>query len=132
MTWHLKDKELEKKLIAIDPDFIDNLNNSVEYHKGNITVETGFGDGIGGLSRFSAEFRLDELEDIPEYNPDDWNEYPAVTPPEGVWMRVEAMREDCVVMHLSFLFENGVWVDENGTTFNLTKSMCARFRPWEN
>lgn len=25
MTWHLKDRELEKKLIAIDPEFIDKL-----------------------------------------------------------------------------------------------------------
>ena len=25
MTWHLKDRELENKLIAIDPEFVDKL-----------------------------------------------------------------------------------------------------------
>lgn len=30
MTWHLKDRELEKKLIAIDCEFLDNLNDAVK------------------------------------------------------------------------------------------------------
>lgn len=28
MTWHLKDRELEKKLIAIDCKFLENLNDA--------------------------------------------------------------------------------------------------------
>lgn len=131
MTLHLKDRELEEMLIERFPAFLYDLDKAckkAEYFNFSVRLcRKGFSFYTDDMT-----FNKDEIEEIPEYNPNDWNEYPAVTPPEGVWMRVEAMREDCVVMHLSFLFENGVWVDENGTTFNLTKSMCARFRPWED
>ena len=30
MTWHLKDRELEKKLIEIASDFVDSLNESLK------------------------------------------------------------------------------------------------------
>ena len=35
MTWHLKDRELEKKLIAIDPDFSEKLNQNCEIWDSN-------------------------------------------------------------------------------------------------
>lgn len=35
MTWHLKDRELEKKLIAIDTDFIERLNQNCEIWDSN-------------------------------------------------------------------------------------------------
>lgn len=93
MTWHLKDRELEKKLIAIDPDFVGNLQKSVKYHEGETTIAVGFGDGLGGLSRFVAEFRWGELEEVPEYTPNDWNDFPKVTPPHNVTMRIEYDRD---------------------------------------
>ena len=93
MTWHLKDRELEKKLIAIDPKFVRGLQKAVKYHKDETTVEVGFGGGLGGLSRFTAEFRWDELEEIPEYNPHAWNEYPKITPPSRVMMQIEYDRD---------------------------------------
>lgn len=124
MTWHLKDRKLEEKLLAIDPDFIDNLNNSVEYHKENKTVEVGFGDGIGALSRFAAEFRWGELEEIKEYNPHDWNEYPKVTPPENELMRIVCYDGTCS----AGAFVDGEW-HEDGTD---ELAHVIRFRPWED
>lgn len=132
MTWHLKDKELEEKLLAIDPDFIDNLNNSVEYHKENKTVEVGFGDGIGGLTRFSAEFRWGELEEIKEYNPHDWNEYPAVTPPEDIAMRIECCFAGNTFRECA-IFKDGYWrCEKNNKAMDLFYGTVKRFRPWED
>lgn len=126
MTWHLKDRELEKKLIAIDPHFVRNLQKAVKYHEDETTVEVGFGDGIGGLSRFAAEFRWDELEEIPEYNPHAWNAYPEITPPEGILMRVETDRfRDCAI------FKDGYWHSELfGEPNGRFQAEVECFRPW--
>ena len=32
MTWHLKDRELEKKIIAIDPNFLSSLKTFAEFY----------------------------------------------------------------------------------------------------
>ena len=132
MTWHLKDRELEKKLIAIDPKFVRGLQKAVKYHKDETTVEVGFGGGLGGLSRFTAEFRWDELEEIPEYNPHAWNEYPKVTPPEGVLMRIEFILDGILRRNCS-TFEKGAWrITKNGDpSYYITLDDVKRFRPWD-
>ena len=46
MTWHLKDRELEKKLIEIAPDFVESLNESLklgEYEENSWTYRVWFG-----------------------------------------------------------------------------------------
>ena len=115
MTWHLKDRELEKKLIAIDCEFLDNLNDAVnekieEFSPGRIEE----GDLITlmfcrdhQIELGELYFLFHELEEVAEYNPHAWNEYPKVTPPEGVPMRVETN------MGFGFKarFEHGDWLD---------------------
>lgn len=144
MTWHLKDRKLEEKLIAIDSDFIDNLNNSVEYHKENKTVEVGFGDGIGALSRFAAEFRWGELEEIKEYDQNKWNEYPAVTPPEQQLMMFHGKDKFGRIYIGSAVFVSGCWLIPNMSGIIRSEGtylgceMCVgylksgQFRPWED
>ena len=85
MTWHLKDRELEKKLIEIAPDFVESLNESLklgEYEENYRTYEILFGP-YEGCYKFEMHVYDDELEDVPEYNPNGWNEFPAVTPPDS-------------------------------------------------
>ena len=108
MTWHLKDRELEEKLIAIGPDFVEKLQKAVKYYKNDSTVFVGFGSGIAGRSRLIIEFRWGELEEIPKYDPSDWNEYPKVMPPEGVLMRVEFILDGILRRNCS-TFEKGAW-----------------------
>ncbi len=73
-----------------------------------------------------------ELEKIQEYTPKDWNNYPDVTPPEGVLMRVETEggRKFCGYYH-SFA-EGGCWCYEDGTICPeaISKSV-KRYRTWE-
>ena len=141
MTWNLKNRELEKKLIAIDPDFVGNLQKSVKYHEDETTVAVGFGNGIGGLSRFVAEFRWDELEEVPEYNPKAWNEYPKVIPPKNVVMRCEIYTERYdtdtpepkggkLIERTSGVFDGFKW-NLYSLSLSISENWTIRYRPWD-
>lgn len=97
MKYQLKDQELQKKLDEIsDGDFSIALRRLVEldipvsepiYMAFGDMQLCGFADGFGNLRRFSICLLKDDLKIVKEYNPNDWNNYPDVTPPEGVMMR---------------------------------------------
>lgn len=72
-----------------------------------------------------------EIEDTERYNPNRWNEYPKVTPPEGVWMRVET-RDACGgVVRGVFMYANGAW-RRSAFTDPQNEIKAARFRPWDD
>lgn len=136
MTWHLKDRELEEKLIAIDPEFLKGLNGAVagflcdfSYLDTNKTIRFMFcKEDLTELGELY--FFLSDLEEVPEYNPNDWNEFPAVTPPEGVVMRVisicgQSAYRECAI------FDEGAWKNErDGKPTDLLLGEVKRFRPW--
>lgn len=138
MTWHLKDRELEKKLIEVCPNFFNELNLSLsgvpDGHKfGFVYVEfhRQFGDNRWVKSKLAFFDR--EVEYVQDYNPKAWNEYPDVTPPFDKDMRVElddGLRY-CARYHK---FSDGCfWVSTNGTCFpNYLNYKVVRFRPWED
>ena len=83
-----------------------------------------FGEG----SQFSAALYVDMLEEVREYDPHKWNEYPEVTPPEGVWMRCETDLNaiEHKIRHVA-KFDGREWRDY------LSKQVVGhRFRPWDN
>lgn len=132
MTWHLKDRELEKKLIELYPGFLDDLNFSVR-NKGNFPSITLFCMRVRGYEKIPQDeisFWLDELEeDPPGYNPNGWNEYPKVTPPENVWMRLEICPGSEDSGRVGAKYVNGKWMLDDGTIENFG-NYPARFRPW--
>ena len=91
MKYRLKDRELQRKLDEIsDGDFSARLHKERELIKDSFQKEPRlhvlwFGEG----SQFSAALYADMLEEVREYGPHGWNDFPEVEPPEGVWMRVE-------------------------------------------
>lgn len=131
MTWHLKDKQLEEKLIGLCSDFLEALNNSV-YSKRkdeNYILVSFDREKLGNyLNGNELLFWMDELEEVHDYNPKAWNEYPKVKPPEGIPMRVETDKfRDCAI------FKDGCWQSEmfgkpNGRFYN----EVYRFRPWDD
>lgn len=136
MTWHLKDRELEKKLIEICPNFIECIDFAIqtkekdadyiyiEFDRERENVTLGFN---------YLYFWDDELEEVAEYNPHAWNEYPKVTPPFDKDMRVEL--DDGLRYCARYLkFSDGCfWVSTNGTCFpNYLNDKVVRFRPWED
>lgn len=134
MTLHLKDRELEQKLIELCPDFVNKLNDAYSpfgFPKEKIVAFTRK-DPDGSLRSNILRFWKDELEEVDEYIPDDWNEYPDITPPENVLMRIESVDDSNNVYHECGIFRNGLWYSEiNGTVRYALDAEVLRFRPWE-
>ena len=142
MTWHLKDRELEKNLIKVDPEFLSKLNTACEtldtnkdgdFYKYQACVVklNNYGKTIGELFLTGGD-----IEYKTTYNPHAWNPYPEVTPPEGVWMRVEASDlddygEKLIVKFFGAFYVEGAWRSSVDIK-DLERFRIFRFRPWED
>lgn len=132
--YRLRDQELQRHLDAISGgDFSMQLNEqSLDGLSPDLAVRVPYGGRLGYLWRFVAVFRVDEILIQKEYDPDDWNSYPDVTPPEGVLMRVETkgVRKFCGYYHT--FAEGGCWCYEDGAVCPeaISKSV-KRYRTWE-
>ena len=132
MTWHLKDRKLERQFLAIDSGFLEKLNEACEKldtnKDGDFPEYTPFAIVLdNGMKLFSFG---SYVEKCPEYDPNNWNEYPAVTPPEGVLMRIEASYEGDIYRQCA-IFKNGIWKhEENGDAAWCLLGKVKRFRPW--
>lgn len=92
MKYRLKDRELQEKLDAISGgDFSKRLQDPAKSEEG-FAVAYGDFPEINGLRHLSI-FLADEIEEVPEYDPNAWNEWPLVTPPEKVLLRAEILTE---------------------------------------
>lgn len=92
MKYRLKDRELQEKLDAISGgDFSKKLQDPAKSEEG-FAVAYGDFPEINGLRHLSI-FLADEIEEVPEYDPNAWNEWPVVTPPEKVLLRAEILTE---------------------------------------
>lgn len=135
MTWHLKDRELEKKLIAIDPEFVDKLQ--IKEGCGNYGFYLDLGGcvycGDVGVPKIQVYFVQEDLEEVPEYNPDDWNEFPAVKPPYNMMMRIKMKNGYLRAGYLKKFPDGDSWVNPNGVLMcNAENAEIELFRPWED
>lgn len=136
MAWHLKDRELEKKLIAIDPNFVKTLTDTVEEKLANNVVND---DSVAvveltynGVYFGMASFFTNRLEEVPEYNPKTWNEYPKVKPPYNIMMRVDFENYQMGFKAFYKHFEDGdCWCYPDGLLMPKAYSDNVRcYRPW--
>ena len=131
MTWHLKDREIEKQLIELDPNFLENLDEAMyqfslcENEEGEDLICVDM--EIYRSPRFiTAQLQIEktDIEKIVDYDPHAWNEYPKVKPPQHEPLRVEfedksgtkAFFDDCLREYV---------------TAKRIDSPC-RYRPWED
>lgn len=133
--YRLKDQELQKKLDEItDGDFSECLEKGAVdqfCRVGSIGVTCGR-FGCNGHPRLKIDFYLHEYEELKEYNPNDWNSYPDVTPPEGVLMRVETTTGSKFCGYYHTFAEGGCWCYQEGTVCSeATSKSVERYRPWE-
>lgn len=127
MTWRLKDRDLEKKLIAIDPEFVDKLQIKEGCGKHGFYLDLGGCVYCGdvGVPKIQVYFVQEDLEEVPEYNPHKWNEYPKVTPPDNVLMLVEFKDGS---LGKAF-FKKGIWKDIYDVMYSYKP---VRYRPLED
>lgn len=145
--YRLKDQELQKKLDEIsDGEFSKNLHKFDENHFASYWGKTIFftinedddGEELEESKhirepQFGVWFNIGEIEEVPEYNPNDWNVFPDVTPPEGVWMRTEHRDETDppgIIRKVGAVFQDGTWRNSTGEAYPSYISI-KRFRPWE-
>lgn len=83
--YELKDKDKQAKYLAVFPDFLTALTNAMNHRD----PETRWISVRSGEYEYSVNVYPEEVETFAEYNPHAWNNYPEVTPPEGVVMRLE-------------------------------------------
>lgn len=135
MKYRLKDKKLQAEYDKLHPDFSRRLSHEVmEARKSGIKYV-----GVFLFPQNSwAVFKLSEIEAITEsackYNEHAWNEFPDVTPPEGVWMRVEWF-DTYGNIHLGVAkyvaicdsWRDHVWIGDRDIIHRV-----FRFRPWED
>lgn len=132
MTWHLKDRELEKKLIERFPSFVYELGKHCE-SSGNFNFSVKL--CRKGFCYYTDEmtFSKDELEEVPEYNPKIWNEFPKVKPPYNVMMRVETYTGQGYKLFYAHFKDGDSWSDPNHLLMSEAFSDgVTRFRPWED
>lgn len=131
MSWHLKDRELEKQLIELDSNFLWNLNEAMyqfslrENEEGEDLIDVDM--EIYRPPRYiTAQLQIEktDIEKIVEYDHHTWNDYPEVTPPENELMRIECYDGTCG----AGTFVNGEW-HEDGTD---ELPYVTRFRPWND
>jgi|GEM_PF-374979 hypothetical protein len=149
MKYRLKDKELQRKL-----DEISNGDFSVQLQKVSddmLSSITGPSVNFGGLARvvddrfrnlaprFSFRFHKDEVEEVPQYDPTKWNEWPDVEPPRNKLLRTEILTEriDWYTPEPrggqsrfkgSGIFDGKEWYFYDATTRK--EGETVRFRPW--
>lgn len=124
MTLRLKDREQQACL--------DKMTRSMFAEARNAFMEDAEQIKFDINDKAILTIKRDEVENVGEYDPDFWNVYPEVKPPEGVLMRVETGggRKFCGYYH--FFAEGGCWCYEDGTVCPeaISKSV-KRYRPWE-
>lgn len=125
MTYVIKDKERLRKLTELWPKFPEFLKDEqqCELYDGELNVDAGDGSTI--------HFNPDEFEIQKDYNPKAWNNFPEITPPEGVWMRCECRAKSFCTCHTGLIFRNNRWEYETGEAARLYGDVL-RFRPWDD
>lgn len=130
MTWRLKDKVLQERLDSFsNGKFSKELEECADdIHSECIVIEF---DKYGDVE-LNVYVRPAALEKIPEYNPNDWNKYPDITPPECVWMRAEmqdSFDKRGFFRKVGAIYKNGRWFNSTNEEYP-SNFKVVRFRPW--
>lgn len=133
-TYRLRDRKLQQKLDEItNGGFSEKLEYGLVSKEYPAEIYCVSCDLYAGTKRGRIAIRLTgcEIETVQKYDPNAWNSYPEVAPPEGVLMRVETRggRKFCGYYHT--FAEGGCWCYEDGTVCPeaISKSV-KRYRTW--
>lgn len=137
----LKDADLQHHLDAISGgEFSEALKScNVEFDEdGFATVRFGSSKHENNKTlvteKFSVFLHKDEVSF--QYDPDAWNSFPEVTPPEDVRMRVEKKGNNGRTIRDCAVYKNGHWIYDSAYPEKVINpcwwmSDVDRFRPWD-
>ena len=127
--YELKDKDKQAKYLAVFPDFLTALTNAMNHRDPDarwVSVQSG-------EYEYSVNVYPEEVETFAEYDPHAWNDYPNVTPPEGVLMRIEGQyaKRPELEYYGALMYLEGAW--HFADTVEIADNVIVeRFRPWND
>lgn len=124
--YELKDKDKQAKYLAVFPDFLEALKYGIKKQ-----IDPRWVTVASGVLLYKVTLPIEEVEAITEYDPNQWNRYPDITPPSCVWMRVETWSASGATIHHALMFQNGAWRKGIGLE-PIAIGKVARFRPWDD
>lgn len=140
IRYELKDKERQAALEKALPVFKKMLQHACENHRPeyfdehkSVAVFYSTVDGTWGSGEWMIELPTDDIEVIKEYDPNKWNNYPEVTPPEGVLMRIEGQyaKRPELEYYGALMYLEGAW--HFADTVEIADNVIVeRFRPWDD
>lgn len=137
MKYRLRNQELQKKLDELSGGvFSRRLNDTAHIWANDPDVASiSWETGLEKQTIFKVWISRSDIEEITGYDPHAWNEFPDVTPPQGIPMRVEVSCSRC---GFKAQFIDGQWWDMRGDALfdgpegDGIEGRVVRFRPWED
>lgn len=134
IRYELKDKERHAALEKMFPGFGEDLQTACEDDFDNgfnhVCVQLSAGSDVfyfGTVDIRKTAIRMEEV-----YDPKSWNNYPEVTPPEGVLMRIEGQyaKRPELEYYGALMYLEGAW--HFADTVEIADNVIVeRFRPWD-
>ncbi len=146
IRFELKDKSRQEAFEKALPGFKEECQRACERHDGHLDEgmsvvfsHTKLATDSWTSNEWSLVIPANNLEVIGKYDSKKWNKYPEVTPPEGVWMRVEGNRAKDFHVKCGAIFLRGEWYwriprasDPYPACAQMDGREVERFRPWED
>ena len=136
IRYELKDKEKQAALEKILPEFGADLQAACdeqfddEFNHVCVRLSDNGGVFCDDEVNIKVNIKKTAIRVKNTYDPHSWNKYPKVTPPEGVWMRVETWNACGAVIRGVFMYVNGAW-RRSAYADPQNEIKAARFRPWD-
>lgn len=130
--WKIKDPELKRKVNQFFTDEEINAECKRCINDEDSEFLSFFMDGID----IQFHIRKGYFEEVPEYNPDDWNPYPTVTPPvDGKKWLTQDEDGNLAIRSFTRSFEEGIdysWEDHDDRLIVAFRSLPAPYQPETN
>lgn len=129
MKYRLKNKELQAKLEAIDPDFSVVMSYSCGNGGSDAYVILLPSKGVEMTIKISKS----ALEEAHTFDPKAWNKWPEVLPPKRGYYRVEYEKNN-LTKKAAWMWDGLGWKIRPGTYFLLDSANKEgiRFKPWDD
>ena len=141
IRYELKDKEHQAALEKALPGFSEELQARCAwaFEDEENYVGVSHCDGVQHPGFYwEVDVPKEQIEVIGKYDSKKWNKFPEVTPPEGVWMRVEGDRARGFHVKHGAIFLRGEWYwripqpsDPSPACAQIDRREVERFRPWD-